>query len=85
MPSYDYRCPANERVLEVRHGMNESIANWGELCARAGIEPGDTPLDAPVERLISGGALVGSAALKNPSLPPCMSGSGCGGGVCGLS
>lgn len=85
MPSYDYRCPVNGRVLEVRHGMHESIAHWGELCARAGIDPGDTPLDAPVERLITGGAVVGSAALKNPSPPPCMSGASCSGGGCGLS
>lgn len=83
MPSYDYRCPANGRVVEVRHGMNEALTTWGELCARAGIEPGATPLDAPVERLITGGAVVGSAALKNPGPPPCMSG-GCGGGMCGL-
>jgi len=83
MPSYDYLCPANARVVEVRHGMSESISTWGQLCARAGIDPGDTPLDTPVERLISGGALVGSAALRNPEPPPCMSG-GCVGGACGL-
>lgn len=84
MPSYDYRCTANDRVVEVRHGMNEALTTWGELCERARIEPGDTPLAAPVERLISGGAVVGSAALKNPSLPPCMAGGGCPGGSCGL-
>ncbi|HET20056.1 MAG TPA: zinc ribbon domain-containing protein [Chromatiales bacterium] len=85
MPSNDDRCPANDRVLEVRHGMNEALATWGELCDRAGIDPDDTPPGSPVECLISGGAVVGSAALKNPSLPPCMSGGGCAGGSCGLA
>ena len=42
MPSYDYRCPANDRVVEVRHGMNDTVNTWGELCQLAGIEPGDT-------------------------------------------
>lgn len=50
MPTYDYRCPANGRVLEVFHGMSERVASWGELCALAGIEPGETDPQAPVER-----------------------------------
>lgn len=83
MPSYDYRCESNGRVIEVRHGINDRLATWGEVCAKANIDTGDTPLDAPVRRLITGGAVVASSALSNPEPPSCGSG-GCGGGMCGL-
>ncbi len=83
MPSYDYRCDANGQVVEVRHGMSEKLGTWGEVCARAGIALGDTAADAPVERLITGGSVVSSAALSNPDAPPC-GGGGCAGGMCGL-
>jgi hypothetical protein len=53
MPYYEYHCGSNGRTLEVRHAMDESVATWGELTERAGAEPGDTPTDAPVERLLS--------------------------------
>lgn len=84
MPSYDYRCSANGRVVEVRHGINEKLTNWGEVCATAGIELGGTAADAPVERLITGGGFVSSTALSNPEAPSCGAG-GCGGGMCGLN
>ena len=84
MPSYDYRCEANGRVVEVRHGINEKLATWGEVCARAGLEPGDTAADTPVQRLITGGSVVSSSALSNPEAPACGAG-GCGGGMCGLN
>jgi hypothetical protein len=53
MPHYEYRCAANGRTLEVRHGMDERLETWGELAARAGVEPGPTPKASPVERLLS--------------------------------
>lgn len=53
MPYYEYRCAANGRTLEVRHSMNERLENWGDVVDRGAADPGDTPLDAPVERLIS--------------------------------
>ena len=84
MPSYDSRCPANGRVVEVRHGMSEKLTTWGEVCARARIDTGDTAADAPVERLITGGGVVSSSALSNPEAPSCGSG-GCAGGMCGLN
>lgn len=84
MPSYDYRCAANDRVVEVRHRVSEKLSTWGEVCARAGIEPGQTPADAPVDRLITGGGIVSSSALSNPEPPSCASG-GCSGGMCGLN
>lgn len=52
MPIYEYYCPANEAHVEVLHGMNERLNTWGELCEMAKLEVGDTPADAPVERLL---------------------------------
>ena len=84
MPTYDYICPDNGKVVEVMHRMSEEIATWGELCEKAGLEPGDTPAGAPVSRLATGGNVVSSGALKGGGdLPPCATG-GCGGGMCGL-
>jgi len=53
MPYYEYRCGTNGRTLEVRHGMEERLQTWGELTGRAGMDPGDTSLEEPVERLLS--------------------------------
>lgn len=84
MPTYDYRCAANDRIVEVKHRMNETVASWGELCVLAGIEAGDTPPDAPVERLATGGQVIRSSSLGEASAPACASGPCCGGGMCGL-
>lgn len=83
MPTYDYRCEANGKVLEVKHAMSMEIHNWGELCDLAGIEPGDTPATAPVKRLPTGGNVVSKSSLG--SAPPCASGPCCGGGGCGIN
>jgi predicted nucleic acid-binding Zn ribbon protein len=77
MPTYDYLCPANGRIVEVSHRMSESLATWGELCARAGIEAGATPAGAPIERLITGGAVISSGRLGSQERP-CDYGSPCG-------
>ena len=53
MPYYEYHCRGNGRTVEVRHGMSEAVQTWGELCERAGMDVDTTPVDAPVERLIS--------------------------------
>jgi hypothetical protein len=53
MPYYEYHCPSNGRTLEVRHGMNERLETWGEVAERAEADPGDTPADTPVEKLLS--------------------------------
>ena len=55
MPTYDYRCEANGRVVEVIHSLSETIETWGALCLTAGIELGATPADAKVARHITGG------------------------------
>lgn len=86
MPTYDYRCEANGTVVEVKHGMNDLVKTWGDLCQKAGMEPGDTPADAPVRRLITGGQFIGgsSAGFGDMDMPACTTGSCCPGGVCGL-
>lgn len=84
MPTYDYRCDINGRVLEVNHRMSESLATWGELCARAGIDTGDTPSEAPVHRLATGGNIISSTSRGNDAAPACSSGACCPSGFCGL-
>jgi hypothetical protein len=83
MPTYDYRCEANGRIVEVSHRMNDVMKTWGELCEKAGIEPGDTPANAPVSRMANGGNVITGSSSGSPDLPPCASG-GCAGGMCGL-
>ena len=82
MPTYDYRCDANNRELEVRHSMSTEVLTWGELCKLAGIDPGDTPSDAAVKRLATGGNVIGASSSGSVEMP---SGGGCcGGGACGV-
>ena len=83
MPTYDYRCPGNDRVVEVKHRMSETVTTWAELCELAGIAPDDTPLDSSVERLATGGNVVTSSTLSSGNEPPCASGGGCP-GSCGI-
>lgn len=87
MPTYDYRCDANGQTLEVIHRMSESLSTWGELCERAGIEPAETPLDAPVHRLATGGNVISSNSLGSGTAPApaCGTGACCPGGMCGLN
>ncbi|MBX3373809.1 MAG: hypothetical protein KF817_08230 [Phycisphaeraceae bacterium] len=79
MPSYDYHCPANGRTIEVRHGMNERMTTWGEVCARAEIDPGKTRADSPVERLMGTGVVrTSEAATSALPMAPRGCGPGCG-------
>ena len=82
MPTYDYLCPENGKTVEISHRMVETLATWGDLCERAGIEPGDTPADSPVRKVITGGAILGSASGDSAPLPNISGGACCGGG-CG--
>ena len=84
MPTYDYFCETNGRKVEVSHKMSENLASWGELCSRASLDPGDTPVDAPVKRLISGAAIISGGRQSEPAAPACASGACCPGGLCGL-
>ncbi len=85
MPTYDYRCEANGRMVEVMHRMNEQMNTWGEVCAKAGIELGDTPADAPVVRMATGGNVITSSGSGADLAPACSTGSCCPGGMCGLN
>lgn len=85
MPTYDYRCPANDRVVEVSHRMSENMATWGEICERLGMDAGDTPSDSPVVRLATGGNIVSSSSSGGGmEMPACNTGGCCGGGMCGI-
>jgi hypothetical protein len=83
MPKYDYRCEQNEKTIEVSHSMNETVNTWGELCTLAGIDPGETPGDSPVHKIISGG-YVATGAPSPASSHSCTAPSCCSGGICGL-
>ena len=68
MPTYDYICPDNQMTVEVIHGMNDSIENWGQLCKMAGINPGETSENAPVKKVLSAPGLAfpkTNSELKN--------------------
>ncbi len=82
MPTYDYYCEANGRKIEVRHKISENISSWGELCALASENTGETPADTPVKRLITGGAVIGGTG-SGPE-PACAGGACCPGGMCGF-
>ncbi len=84
MPTYDYVCEVNAQVLEVKHSMSEAIKTWVELCERAGIDPGDTPADTPVNKLATGGQVVKRSSLGSGAAPACDNGGCCAGGMCGL-
>ncbi|MFI4893090.1 MAG: zinc ribbon domain-containing protein [Phycisphaerales bacterium JB058] len=76
MPTYDYRCPANGRTVEVRHSMRESVSSWGDLCRLAGIDPGATPPRSPVERVVNVPAVL--AKPGGPASGGCCGVPGCG-------
>ncbi len=84
MPSYDYRCELNGLTLEVRHGIDRVFSTWGALCEHMGVAPGETPHDAPVRKLITGGNVVRSENMGSGQTPPCESGGPCcGANMCG--
>ena len=77
MPYYEYQCVANGRTLEVRHGMSERLTTWGELAQHADADVGETPKDAPIERLMSAPAPVTSSSSGDPGFQGCGSGCAC--------
>ena len=83
MPTYDYCCDANGKTVEVFHSMSEQLDTWGELCEKAGIDPGNTAVDAPVHRLATGGNIISSDSLDSALASTCNMGSCCPGGSCG--
>ena len=90
MPTYEYKCESNGRVVEVSHKMAEKVKTWGDLCKRAEISPGKTDPKTPVTKLMCAGYVnTGSsggfseAACDMPGCDAPM--GGCGGGMCGLN
>ncbi len=77
MPTYEYRCEANGRTLEVEHAMREHVGAWGELCERAGVCPGATPADTPVEKLVSLPTIGGAKGDPRTGPDPCGPSCGC--------
>jgi hypothetical protein len=68
MPLYEYFCPDNNATVKVTHSIREDLATWGQLCEKTGQGLGDTPADAPVQRLLFAprvNAPVGDSHLKN--------------------
>jgi len=75
MPTYDYYCPENGRVVVAFHAMSVQIETWGELCELASIDTGQTAKESPVHKQIGAGI----AMVRRPDQL-----SGMGGGCCGL-
>ncbi len=67
MPTYDYLCAANGRTVEVQHRMSEEVTTWGDLCQRAGLEPGGTPADAAVAKTFTRASVMQSANVGSNS------------------
>jgi predicted nucleic acid-binding Zn ribbon protein len=68
MPVYTYLCPSTNVKLEVTHSIHDKAQTWGELCRLGKLDPGETPEDAPVRRLISAPAVIvptGNSDLKS--------------------
>jgi len=84
MPTYDYKCEDNGKIIEVKHRMSENISTWGQLCEVADINPENTPLHASVKRLPTGGNVLKTGVGKS-DVPPCQSGGGCPSGACGFN
>lgn len=80
MPTYEYHCAVNGKTVSVWHNMSSRITTWGELCEAAGLELEGISAATPVERLISGGQIMGAtnAAAPATSMP-------CGQARCGCS
>lgn len=82
MPTYEYYCSANQQTLEVMHGMSRNVTNWGELCELAEAQPGQTPADTPVEKLLSAGMVI-TGEKQVPDMD-CGAPGGCCGGGCAM-
>jgi len=52
MPVYEYFCPSNNTAIEIEHSIKDTLRTWGDICELTAIDSGETPADAPVERLL---------------------------------
>ena len=78
MPTYQYHCTDNDQTLEVIHGMTRAVETWGDLCELADHDPGQTPADTPVERLMGTG-MVMPPKPKPGEAGPKLKSCGCSG------
>ena len=76
MPYYEYECTENGEIVEVRHGMDEQLTTWGQLADRCAIDPGDTPADAPIRRIMSNTVSV-TGTSGQADFQGCGTGCGC--------
>ena len=69
MPSYDYYCESNGRVVEVFHSIGTQLDTWKDLCEAADLDLGATRPDAKVIRKISVPRIITqtSAPRSNPA------------------
>lgn len=81
MPTYDYRCEANNKIYEVKHAMSLSPKTWAELCKATGMELKNIPGKTPVTKVLNAVGVVKPTSLKTLGLQPCMKGE-CGNGSC---
>ena len=82
MPTYSYRCEANNQIYEVRHAMDMTISSWQELQPLIHEIDATIPADAAVTKVLMPVNVVKSSALKNPEAPACAS-RGCSGSCLG--
>lgn len=80
MPTYDYLCDTNGRLVAARHRISEEIRTWGELCAVAALSPEDTPADAPVRKIFTAASGIVRSERRGSGGEPAQ---GCGLGPCG--
>jgi hypothetical protein len=78
MPTYTYHCPASGKIVDVQHGMNQRLTTWEQVCQIAEIDPGTTPADTPVERLITGGYMLLKRHGQTMQAGGCCDLHGCG-------
>lgn len=57
MPLYTFHCPLNGQTHELLLSVGQQVPTWGELCRLSGQEPGDTPEETPVTKLMCPPAL----------------------------
>lgn len=53
MPFYKYYCEANGQTVEVKHPVTVKLNTWAGVCLLAKRDPGNTPPQTPVVRLLS--------------------------------
>lgn len=70
MAFYDYYCEANKKTVAVWHSMKIRLKTWGEVCELGEINPGKTPKEAPVVRLVGGNPVVWKVKGMDKDQPP---------------